>query len=51
VSYALDTNILARSIHKNHPMQQEARDAVKALLSRGEILNAQPPPAPPQPKQ
>jgi predicted nucleic acid-binding protein len=38
VIYAVDTNILARIIHKNHPMQQTAKDAVKLLLSRGETL-------------
>ena len=36
--YAVDTNVLARIIHKNHPMQQTAKDAIKLLLSRGETL-------------
>lgn len=38
MTYAVDTNVLARIIHKNHPMQQTAKDAVKLLLSRGETL-------------
>jgi predicted nucleic acid-binding protein len=38
MTYAVDTNILARTIHKNHPMQQIAKDAIKQLISRGETL-------------
>ncbi len=36
MSYALDTNILARSVQENHPMHETAKDAVKTLLQRGE---------------
>ncbi|MGH9801544.1 MAG: type II toxin-antitoxin system VapC family toxin [Blastocatellia bacterium] len=38
MSYAVDTNILARSIHEGHPMQQPTRDAIKTLLDRGETV-------------
>lgn len=38
MTYVVDTSVLARIIHKNHPMQQTAKDAVKLLLSRGETL-------------
>lgn len=38
MSYLIDTNILLRSIQKNHLMFKEADAAVKALLSFGEIL-------------
>ncbi len=41
MSYALDTNILARSVHRQHPMQQTAKDAVAILLARGETLCVQ----------
>jgi len=35
MTYAIDTSVLARIIHKNHPMQQIAKDAIKLLLSHG----------------
>lgn len=38
MTYAVDTSVLARTIHENHPMQQTAKDAIKLLLSRGETL-------------
>lgn len=38
MSYAVDTNILARSIHEGHPMQQPALKAVKTLLDDGETV-------------
>jgi predicted nucleic acid-binding protein len=38
MTYAVDTSVLARIIHKNHPMQQTAKDAIKLLLSRDEPL-------------
>jgi len=38
MSYAVDTNILARSIHEGHPMQQVAKTSVKTLLDRGETV-------------
>lgn len=36
MSYALDTNILARSIQSNHPMQPVARTAVAHLFGQAE---------------
>ena len=38
MSYAVDTNIWARSLHRNHPMQQPAKDAIKFILSSGETI-------------
>ena len=38
MSYAVDTNVLARSIHEGHPMQQITKDAIKTLLDRGETV-------------
>jgi predicted nucleic acid-binding protein len=38
MSFALDTNILARSIQEGHPMQEVADKAVKTLIGRGEDL-------------
>lgn len=38
MSYAVDMNILARSIHEGHPMQQTTRNAIKTLLDRGETV-------------
>lgn len=38
MSYALDTNILARSIEESHPMHEAARNAVAALVRRGEVV-------------
>ncbi len=38
MSFAVDTNILARSIHEGHPMQQVAKTAVRILLDRGETV-------------
>ena len=34
--YAVDTNILARSVQENHPMHASAKQSVKALLDRGD---------------
>jgi predicted nucleic acid-binding protein len=34
--YAIDTNILARSVQENHPMHTVAKESVKMLLQRGE---------------
>ena len=42
MSYAVDTNIWARSLHQNHPMQQPAKDAIKSILSSGEIIHLLP---------
>ncbi len=39
MSYAIDTNVLARNIQKNHPMQSAAAGALEALRSRGEELH------------
>jgi predicted nucleic acid-binding protein len=36
VSYAVDTNVLARSVQEDHPMHTVAKESVKALLARGE---------------
>ena len=36
MSYAVDTNILARSVQENHPMHMVAKESVKVLLGRGE---------------
>lgn len=36
--YAVDTNILARSIHEGHPMQEVTKLAIKTLLDRGETV-------------
>jgi predicted nucleic acid-binding protein len=36
MSYAVDTNILARSVQENHPMHKDAKEAVKVLLQRSE---------------
>lgn len=38
MSYAVDTNVLARAVHKNHPMQQTAKDAIDKLIDRGETV-------------
>lgn len=38
MSYAIDTNILARSIEESHPMHQIASDAVETLLSSEEVV-------------
>ena len=38
MSYVVDTNVLARTVHKNHPMQPVAKAAIKNLLNQGEIL-------------
>jgi len=38
MSYAVDTNVMARSIHEGHPMQQATKDAIKTLLDRGETV-------------
>ena len=38
MSYVVDTNVLARTVHKNHPMQPVAKAAIKNLLDQGEIL-------------
>ena len=36
--YAVDTNILARSIHEGHPMQDVTKLAIKTLLGRGDVI-------------
>jgi predicted nucleic acid-binding protein len=38
VNYAIDSNILARSIENNHPMQEPAREAIDILLTGGASL-------------
>lgn len=38
MSYAVDTNILARSIQEGHPMQQPVLKAIKTLLDDGETV-------------
>ena len=38
MSWAIDTNILARSVQQNHPMQKPAQDAVDVLLSQGQVV-------------
>lgn len=38
MSYVVDTNVLARTVHKNHPMQPVAKAAIKNLLDQGESL-------------
>jgi len=38
MSYAIDTNVIARSIHEGHSMQQASKDAIKVLLDRGETV-------------
>ncbi|MEW6125702.1 MAG: type II toxin-antitoxin system VapC family toxin [Acidobacteriota bacterium] len=38
MSYALDTNVLARSIEASHPMHGIAKQSVGTLLSRGEEI-------------
>jgi predicted nucleic acid-binding protein len=35
LSYALDSNILLRSIEENHPHQDEALDVINKLIGRG----------------
>jgi len=36
LSYALDSNLLIRSIEENHQQQDEALDAINKLVGRGE---------------
>lgn len=36
MSYAVDTNVLARSVQVNHPMHESARKSVRLLLERGD---------------
>ncbi len=38
MSYAVDTNVLARTVHKNHPMQSVADTAINRLLNRAETV-------------
>lgn len=38
MSYAIDTNVLARSVEANHPMQSQALGALDALIRAGEAL-------------
>src|SRR5438128_592066 len=38
MSYAIDTNILARSIEEPHPMHRTASEAVETLVSSGEVV-------------
>lgn len=39
MSYAIDTNILARSIEESHPMHQTASEAVGILVSSDEVVS------------
>jgi hypothetical protein len=36
MSYAVDTNVLARSVQLSHPMHNLAKEAVKVLLEGNE---------------
>ena len=36
MSYAVDTNVLARAVQENHPMHRIAKESVKALFDRGD---------------
>src|SRR5437867_151364 len=38
MSFALDTNVLARSIEPDHPMHTAASEAIDTLLDRGESV-------------
>ncbi|HKP84484.1 MAG TPA: type II toxin-antitoxin system VapC family toxin [Blastocatellia bacterium] len=38
MSYLVDTNVLLRSVQKNHPMHKDANSAVTALFGLGEEL-------------
>jgi len=38
MSYVVDTNILARTVHKNHPMQPVAKGAINKLLDQGKTV-------------
>lgn len=38
MKYAIDTNILVRSLHLNHPMQPVAADAIEKLLGQGDSV-------------
>ncbi|HXG91093.1 MAG TPA: type II toxin-antitoxin system VapC family toxin [Blastocatellia bacterium] len=38
MSYAIDTNVLARSVEADHPMQGQALDAIAALVRAGESV-------------
>lgn len=38
MSYAIDTNVLARGIGEAHPMHQTAAEAVESLITRGEAV-------------
>lgn len=38
MSYAIDTNVLARSIQEDHSQHEAARTAVETLISKGETI-------------
>lgn len=38
MSYAVDTNLFVRSLHVNHPQQQNAKLAISTLLARRKIV-------------
>ena len=38
MSYAIDTNVLARSVQEKHPMQIVAREAIDALVLQNETI-------------
>jgi predicted nucleic acid-binding protein len=42
MSHALDTNLLVRTLHQNHPMQPVAAQAVERLLDQGVALHVFP---------
>lgn len=42
MSYAIDTNILARSMEESHPMHQPASEAVAILVSSEEVVSVFP---------
>jgi predicted nucleic acid-binding protein len=39
MNYVVDTNVLLRSVQKNHAMFKDADTAVKTLLGSGEVLH------------
>lgn len=39
MSYAIDTNLFVRSLHVNHPQQQNAKLAISTLLAEGEMVS------------
>jgi predicted nucleic acid-binding protein len=42
MSYAIDTNVLGRSIEESHPMHQSASEAVATLVSSEEVVSVFP---------